>query len=395
MKALLRCVSQSNKLDGNLKSILFFLSHQPNPRFIKQINYLAEYNQVSVFFFNRSILPDLSANIAESVTYLSVGEIASSGRYLSRVRAYVKALGVLWRHRKRIHSDVVIVNNIDVLLLEKLLQLLKFRAAPIVLEVSDLLQYAFGRNVLAWIFRTIDQIIVRLFVDRLIVTSKKYYDVYYSKFFRRPYLVLENKPLRRSVPSRIERQSRSKPTIIGVVGLLYQAAPLRALFDAVKDDDSVEVHIHGRLYETQDTRALIEGYCAAQSNVIFKGEYDFFRDAASIYGGLDILYISYDTAERYQNNRIALPNKLYEAMYFQVPIVASKGTYLAERVMDSVIGYAIDCGSVEQISGIIKFHSSRAEDFENAFRNLPEEAYLADNDYEIFGRFVTYRMQTL
>ena len=378
-----------------MKSILFFLSHQPNPRFIKQINYLAEYSQVSVIYFNRSTLPDLSVNIAESVTYLSAGEIASSGRYLSRLSTYVKALGVLWQHRKRIHSDVVIVNNIDVLLLEKLLQLLMFSTAKIVLEVSDLLQYAFGRDVLASIFRTIDQAIVRLFVDHLIVTSKKYYEAYYSKFFRGPHLVLENKPLRRNVPSRIGRQSRSGPIIIGVVGLLYQAASLRALFDAVKDDESVEVHIHGRLYENQDTKALIESNCASQPNIMFKGEYDFFRDAASIYGGLDILYISYDTADICQNNKIALPNKLYEAMYFRVPIIASKGTYLAERVKDAGIGHEIDCGSVEQIRDIVKLHSSRIEEFENAFRNLSEEAYLADNDYEMFGQFVTFSTPSL
>lgn len=389
MKAFPGCTWQSNILDDNLKNILFFLSHQPNPRFIKQINYLAESSQVSVICFKRSTLPDLSANIAAGVTYLSAGEIESSGRYFSRLKAYAKALGVLWRYRKRIHSDVVIVNNIDVLLLEKILQLLKFRSTKVVMEVSDLLQYVFDRGVLARIFKTIDQAVVRLFVDRLIVTSGKYYDVYYSKFFRGPHLVLENKPLRNNVPPRIERGGRSGPLIVGVVGLIYQAAPLRALFDAVKDDDSVEVHIHGRLYDAQNSRELIESYCAVQRNIIFKGEYDFFRDAASIYGGLDILYVSYDTVDTMQNNRVALPNKLYEAMYFRVPVIASKGTYLAERVMAQGIGYEIDCGSVEQIREILEFHSRRVDEFEKAFRGLPEEAYFADNDYEVFGRFVS------
>lgn len=376
-------------MGDNLKNILFFLSHQPNPRFIKQINYLAETNQVSVIYFKRSTLPDLSANIAAGVTYLSAGEIESSGRYLSRLKAYAKALGILWRYRKRIHSDVIIVNNIDVLLLEKVLQLLKLRSARVVLEVSDLLQYVFDSRVLARIFKTIDQAVVRLFVDRLIVTSGKYYDVYYSRFFRGPHLVLENKPLRKNVPPRLARSDKSGLLIVGVVGLIYQAAPLRALFDAVKDDDSVEVHIHGRLYDAQNSRELIESYCAMQRNIVFKGEYDFFRDAATIYGGLDILYVSYDTVDTMQNNRVALPNKLYEAMYFRVPVVASKGTYLAERVMPQGIGYEIDCGSVAQIREILKSHSRRAHEFDKAFRGLPEETYFADADYAVFDRFVT------
>lgn len=372
----------------NLKNILFFLSHQPNPRFIKQINYLAESNQVSVIYFSRATLPNLNSNIADGVSCFPVGQIESSGRYLSRLMSYVKALGALWRCRRRVRADVVVVNNIDVLLLEVSLRVLTLRSAKIVLEVSDLLQYVFARGAAAKLFKAIDQTVVRLFVDRLIVTSRRYYDVYYSKFFRGPQLELENKPLRKNVPPRIERGGWGGRTVVGVVGLIYQAAPIQALFDAVKDDDSVEVQIYGRLYDAQNSKALIESYCARQRNIVFKGEYDFFKDAARIYGGLDLLYVSYDTAESMLNNRVALPNKLYEAMYFRVPIIASKGTYLAERVMEAGIGYEIDCGSVEQIRDILKSHPARADGFDKAFRALPQEAYFADHDYEVFARFV-------
>ncbi len=371
-----------------MKNILFFLSHQPNPRFIKQINYLVDSNRVSVIYFSRETLPNLNSNIAPGVSCLPVGQIESSGRYLSRLISYARAIWSLWRCRRRVHADVVIVNNIDVLLLEVMLRVLTLRSARVVLEVSDLLQYMFAGGMAAKLFRAVDQIVVRLFVDRLIVTSRKYYDVYYSKFFRGPQLGLENKPLRKNVPPRIEREKIGKKTIIGVVGLIYQAAPIQALFDAVKDDDSVEVQIYGRLYDAQNSRALIERYCARHRNIVFKGEYDLFKDAARIYGGLDLLYVSYDTAESMLNNRVALPNKLYEAMYFRVPIIASKGTYLGERVMAAGIGYEIDCGSVEQIRDIFKSHPGRAKAFEDAFQDLPPEAYFADDDYEVFARFV-------
>ena len=32
------------------------------------------------------------------------------------------------------------------------------------------------------------------------------------------------------------------------------------------------------------------------------------------------------------NNKLALPNKLYEAMYFKVPIITSRHTFLGEIV---------------------------------------------------------------
>ncbi len=386
-----RLALTSNNLhesDRALKTILFFLSHQPNPRFIKQINYLAESNQVSVIYFSRAMLPNLNSNIASNVRCFPVGQLESSGRYFSRLVSYAKAMGTLWRCRRQVRAKVVIVNNIDVMLLEALLQVLTLRSAKVVLEVSDLLQYMFSRGCVAKLFRAIDQTLVRLFVDKLIVTSIKYYDVYYSKFFRGPLQELENKPLRKNVPPRIQKVANRDRTVIGVVGLIYQAAPIQALFDAVEGDDSVEVQIYGRLYDAQNSKALIENYCAMQGNIVFKGEYDFFKDAARIYGGLDLLYVSYDTAESMLNNRVALPNKLYEAMYFRVPIIASKGTYLAERVMTASVGYEIDCGSAEQIRDILRSHRVYSVDFENAFKALPEDAYFADNDYEVFARFV-------
>jgi len=372
-----------------LKKILFFLSHQPNPRFIKQINFLAETNEVGVIHFTRQTLPDLNSNVAKQVRRFSVGEIGSNGRYFARLISYVSCIATLWRCRIQMRADIVIVNNIDVLLLEILVGGLTRRRARIVLEVSDLLQYVFSRSVAARIFKAIDQTIVKLFVDRIIVTSKKYFEVYYANFFRGPHLELENKPLSSNVPDRIKREDRGRRTIIGVVGLIYQAAPIRALFEAVSDDDSVEVHIYGRLYDAQNSRALIEHYCAKQNNIIFKGEYDFFKDAARIYGSLDLLYVSYDTAESMLNNRVALPNKMYEAMYFRVPVIASRGTYLAERVMAAGIGYAIDCGNVDQIRAILKSHRTHAQGFAKAFGDLPQHAYFADDDYQVFARFVS------
>lgn len=372
-----------------MKKILFFLSHQPNPRFIKQINYLAETNEVCVVHFTRQTLPDLNSNIAKQVRRFPVGEIGSNGRYFARLISYIGCIASLWRCRRQMQADIVIVNNIDVLLLEILVGGLMRRRARIVLEVSDLLQYVFSRGMAARLFKAIDQSIVGLFVDRIIVTSKKYYEVYYANFFRGPHLELENKPLRNNVPARMERQDRNGRTIIGVVGLIYQAAPIRALFEAVSNDDSVEVHIYGRLYDAQNSRALIEQYCAKQHNIIFKGEYDFFKDAARIYGSLDLLYVSYDTAESMLNNRVALPNKMYEAMYFQVPVIASKGTYLAERVMAAGIGYEVDCGNVEQIRAILKSHRDHAQGFAKAFGDLPHNAYFADDDYAVFARFVS------
>ena len=71
---------------------------------------------------------------------------------------------------------------------------------------------------------------------------------------------------------------------------------------------------------------------------------------------IDINFVAYDTDS--YNVRVALPNKLYESIFFQVPIIVSKNTYLSECVSNFDIGYAINSSdineSLESISSIDK-----------------------------------------
>ena len=60
----------------------------------------------------------------------------------------------------------------------------------------------------------------------------------------------------------------------------------------------------------------------------------------------------YDTSTI--NERIAEPNKLYEALFFCKPIIVSKHTYLAEKVELLQCGYAIDPFNDEAIVTFIK-----------------------------------------
>lgn len=315
-----------------------------------------------------------------------VGEISSSGAYYIRLITYLKCIITVWNYRRKLLPDIVIINNIDILILE--LATSFFGRAKIVLEISDLLKFVFSTGLIAKFYRSLDQFLVSNFVNCLVVTSIKYYDYYYSNFYLGPCFELENKPLKISLPAILQKDSNRKTIVIGLVGLIYQSVPLCALLKAAINDNRVEVHIYGQLYDTENCKEIIENYCSIYSNIIFKGSYDFFRDSARIYSSIDLLYVSYDTSDDISNNFLALPNKLYEAMYYHIPIIASKGTYLAERVMISGIGYEIDCGDSNQITDIISSFHIRKKSFEDAFRLLMPNTYLGDNDYYQFSKFI-------
>ena len=60
------------------------------------------------------------------------------------------------------------------------------------------------------------------------------------------------------------------------------------------------------------------------------------------------------------NEQIALPNKLYEAIYCELPIIVSKGTYLAKVVEDWGVGLVVDCTSQKEITeAIMKLRDDR------------------------------------
>jgi glycosyltransferase involved in cell wall biosynthesis len=87
-------------------------------------------------------------------------------------------------------------------------------------------------------------------------------------------------------------------------------------------------------------------------NIFFHGPFKNPDGLPVIYQNIDLVLSTYDVI--YENVRFAEPNKLYEAIYFEVPIIVSKGTYIAEKVERLKVGFAIDPLNVMEIVSFIK-----------------------------------------
>lgn len=92
-------------------------------------------------------------------------------------------------------------------------------------------------------------------------------------------------------------------------------------------------------------------------NVFIHGRFKNPDDLMSIYEKIDISIVCYDTASG--NVKIAEPNKIYESIFFEKPIVVSSGTFLAERVKYYGIGYDIDASDDKMI---VQFVNSISKD---------------------------------
>lgn len=362
------------------KQILFLLSHQPNPRFVKQIKYLSHSNGVNVIYFYRDYMKDLSCEYNSSCKLNKNISSISNGNYLQRIGKYLQSVHKLYKILKVNKYDTLILNNIDTLVLFKTCTFFQKTNTKIIVEISDLRSHTYTNSLKSKTIRVLEKFIFS-FVDRLIVTSPKFYDVYYNKIFSGKYFVLENKPLSNMIPKPLEKIKNDK-IIIGIVGLLLQGKPYKTLFETVKNHDEIEVHIYGKgIYQK-----LVENYVNKYNNIKYFGEYNFFQDSAKIYSSLDILYMPYDTTNGSLNNKIALPNKLYEAMYFHLPIITSSNTYLSEIVELYNIGVSIKCCDSIALYNVLK--NINYQSILKNFDKLDKSLYIADKDYDKLKEFV-------
>lgn len=84
----------------------------------------------------------------------------------------------------------------------------------------------------------------------------------------------------------------------------------------------------------------VEKLCSLFSNISYKGLFSNPIDLPSVYDSLDIMVCNYDT--KTMNERLAEPNKLYECIFFNKPLIVTDGTYLGKTVNRLNIGTAID-----------------------------------------------------
>lgn len=93
-------------------------------------------------------------------------------------------------------------------------------------------------------------------------------------------------------------------------------------------------------YGDSNLTYLAQKLSSKYNNVKYFGRFKNPEDLETIYNSIDIVVACYDTKDI--NEKIADPNKLYEAICFCKPIIVSSNTFLAEQVKRMNVGFAID-----------------------------------------------------
>ena len=232
---------------------------------------------------------DYSNNINDSVVLINLGDIESQ-KYFKRLILTIKVLIVRKQRSFLPIPRFIVVDNLFSLLIA--LTSRNRKQTKVYLQVADLRELIFNKGIFGRTYRFVEKFLVKHFVDKLIVTSEKYFEFFYSSFFSSVNVfLLENKPLRIDLPLLVETKLafNSKEIRIGLVGGLNRGRTTRLLLDLVKENSNLMLNIHGL---GQDEH-IIKKYSDLYSNINFKGQFNFFRDIGEIYSEIDILYVVY------------------------------------------------------------------------------------------------------
>ena len=134
---------------------------------------------------------------------------------------------------------------------------------------------------------------------------------------------------------------------------------------------------------------FIDEETRSYGNVFIHGRFKNPDDLMGIYAQTDVSIACYDT--RSGNVRIAEPNKIYECVFFETPLVVSSGTFLAERVKELGVGYDIDASDDQAIIDFVKgLDREGLSAVIDAAKSIPwSEA--VDNSTELIKALQTYQ----
>jgi succinoglycan biosynthesis protein ExoL len=264
-----------------------------------------------------------------------------NGSYLGRVP---RLLGAVRRIRKAERAagrpaSVVYTFGLDAALIGSLVP----GAGRVVYEVGDLRNPTPQRSALTRLLHRAETHAIRK-VDLLVTTSPAFVREYFRQMdpnIGSRTLVVENKLFQQDLGDAgrrpVEPVVPRCPLRIGFVGFLRYPRTVLPLLEAVaRRGDSVEFHVHG----DGPLRETVEEFARRAANVHYHGPFRNPDALPGIYASIDLNYVVYDNSDR--NVQLALPNKLYESLFYGVPVVVAAGTELSHRVREWSAGFVID-----------------------------------------------------
>lgn len=361
--------------------VVFIINSVSAQRCIKRVEeFIAHGYEIEAYGFSRKM--DVF-NKPEHFSLEIVGSYDNSLSFIKRIPILKKGIaGILRKHRDE-PDTIYYLFQLDIALVFSILT----SSRRYIYEESDLMHYSLKNNVIKSIMECWDKRIIRRSLIS-VFTSEGFLEAHYGLWRPKNTFVIPNR-----LNVKIEEWAKLSPKSadinhlkIGFVGFPRYESVIRFVNFYCRKYPSNEFHFYGYLNEHEKNTKFKD--LLTFSNCFFHGAFKNPDDLPTIYNNIDLVLSTYDA--HCENVRYAEPNKLYEAIYFETPIIVSSKTFLADKVTKLNVGYVLDPFDEDQIEDFI-FNLSNESLFQkiSACRNFDKRECLNIND-DFFERISTF-----
>ena len=355
----------------SLPKIIFLCASESQPREIKRIqSFISKGYDVEVYGFIRGYY---QINKIGGITFNSLGVRKSGQNYFYQF--FNAAFSLFKVFRKESSKNVIFYSfSFDLALICKL-----FSGRRYVYEISDIVYAYFSFEFLIKLFKNIDKwIIQNSYLS--VVTSEGFTNYLFKK---NTFKNIINQPNKLDIffkkkLSPIKYINQEKIVFSYVGAFRYPDTVFRFAKVIGEVFKNHEFHFYGDSIYTEEVKKIALKY----TNIIYSGAFRNPEDLESIYNHIDVVVACYDTSSL--NERIAIPNKLYEAIFFNKPIIVSTNTFLAKEVQRLQCGFDIVASSDQ---GIINFINSlkisEVNRLINQISQIPKEFSIDDEAVKV------------
>lgn len=328
---------------------LFLLGYLPEPRMYNRMKAAKEYSQVSLICWDRGV--NMYARPEIKDIDVTIIDIPAVNNPLKRLIPYVKFKRIARKKIYAVNPDIIHVRNLDMLEIACDYKN-KHPQTIVIYEVADIHRILVDKQKslmgkIAQKYLLAEDIRCGKKSDILIVSSEKYYEEYFYKFFPKNRAVFIPNVPDLSVFDTYQKKSIEDPLVVGFIGAIRYKKQMDNLFIAAKKC-GMKLLIAG--YENDGNE--LEKKWSSDPDVEWVGKFDFDKQVAELYGKCNIMYSVYDADM--ENVRVALPNKLYEAAFCEMPLIVAKGTFLAETVEEWGTGVAVDHKEPDELIAVLE-----------------------------------------
>lgn len=340
----------------NSVDVLYILSHTPDNRYRKRFETLRDLSQF-VVYWNKT---GESQKLVLPIGCESVDIKANQTNPLKRLPETARFAEAAAKLVPLYDPKVLYVGNLDMLHIAYQYKQ-THPQVKVVYEIADLHRLIVDRqtgikSLVRSMLRAREAKDIGC-VDLLVLTSMKFYDVYYRDLIDKDkVLFLPNMPILEAFRG-YDPKKHPEGFTVGFFGWIRYLDQLNLLIDAAE-----RAHVNVLFAGSDNSGDAFRKTCGMRDYVEYYGPYDYESEIASLYERVDCIYSVYD-ADLF-NVRVALPNKLYESIYCEKPIIVAKNTYLAEQAARLGVGVAVDHKDMDELVSVLDELKDRGDAYQ-------------------------------